>query len=220
MARIDVYGLSEIKVARSDDHPYPLIVTIKGEDDATVRIVCDHLWSTAEELSSSLSGAASEMADILAGWEDTPDEEDGWVTVDRGRYYASLGNLSGRRNERPKSFPTREIAIIELAEAMTRDGYFPNAWFQDERGYTEAIDAEIRAFHDAGGDKMKPLRGVRYPPDTEIQFRDGEGGWWSGYVVRDYGKTGIVYALDGYDEDRFTDDRSEIRKTRTRKEDA
>src|SRR6185437_16667279 len=61
--------------------------------------------------------------------EPEPSEDDAWVVLSAdGRYYAKIfGTDIG-------AFPTREIAIYELAAAMVQRGEFPYAWVTGEHG--------------------------------------------------------------------------------------
>lgn len=100
-------------------------------------------------------------------------------------------------------YPSQDIAEYELARVMAESGVFPNAWYVNDRGNTDNISESLRKYHDEGGDKLLPLRGVEYEDGADITA-DG----LSASVVRDYGDMGIVYVLSGDDEERFTEDRS------------
>jgi hypothetical protein len=54
------------------------------------------------------------------------------------------------------TFDERDDAVIALAREMVRSGCFPDAFETNERGWYTRIDDEVREYHDAGGDKMRP----------------------------------------------------------------
>lgn len=111
-----------------------------------------------------------------------PGEYDGWITLDRDGYSLRLEGVW-----LPGVYPTREIAIYELAAEMSLTGSFPAAWVTGEHGpATASVDMQVRAHHDAGGTGLLPLPGVQYEPGAPVRY-DGEGVWT---VQRDYG-TGI-----------------------------
>jgi hypothetical protein len=204
--RINLYGgLESLSVERSDEYPHPLVVKLVSEGKVVVEVRCEHFYDTAEELRSMFESAVSKLDSIISNWEDTPEPHDGWISFGRGQYYVRLEDSD------VGTFPTQDIAEIELAEAMVKGGVFPNCWCENDRGITHSIDDEIRALHDEGGDGMKPLVGVEYEPGAEILVRYPDGDWLGAYVVRDYGQAGIVYQYRGDDEKHHVEDRSEVR---------
>lgn len=72
-----------------------------------------------------------DYAQRIAIWDGAePDEWDGIIWHERGRWYVYLdGKLQDVRPE------DRDGAIKALAYTMEADGYYPNCFEQDERGY-------------------------------------------------------------------------------------
>ena len=98
-------------------------------------------------------------------------------------------------------YPSRDVAEIELARAMVTAGVFPNAWYVDERGYHVDINAEIRRWHNTGGDGMAPLDGVQYQPGDRVWF-----------VETDWPYVGVEIHTDGDPSIRaHVTDRAELR---------
>lgn len=74
---------------------------------------------------------------------------DGIVAEGRSSYFVSMEGV------RVGDFDTEDEAVYALAEAMVDAGCFPDAFFVNERGNFHRIDADVRALHDDGGDKMR-----------------------------------------------------------------
>jgi hypothetical protein len=174
-------------------------------DHTTIRITVGRFHDNASLLCESLRHLAEDVAEnILDGWEDTPDEDDGYITVDRGRYHVSL------EGEPVGDYPSRDVAEIELARAMVAGGVFPNAWFITDHGNYTDINDSIRRWHDAGGDGMAPLDGVQYQPGDRIWY---DGMDWPYVVVGDWGPAGVEIHTDGDPTIRaHVTDRTELRK--------
>jgi hypothetical protein len=124
-----------------------------------------------------------------------PHESDNYVTLDRGRYYVSLGGANGiSPDSQPRNgYPDPQVAIYELAKLMAERGEFRAAWMEGEHGpSSRSIDDEVRAFHDTGGDQLLPLDGVQYEPGDEVRSNDGT---WE--VICDYGTLGVWLGVAG-----------------------
>lgn len=160
--------------------------------DVTIDLDVGGNSGNAESLRDALAAVAASLTGILAEWEDVPAEWDGYVSPDRGGWYVQL---SGKRvGSDQYGFPTLDIAIYRLAEAMAEAGEFGNAWAEGEHGpTTRSINDEVRAFHDEGGDQMKPLEGVRYAEGDLVEADTG----WPMRVDRDYGPMGVMIYADG-----------------------
>ena len=78
-----------------------------------------------------------------------PTEYDNIVGEDRDGYYVSMEGVS------VGTYQTRDAAELALARAMVDAGCFGDSFYVNERGNYHRIDEEIRALHDAGGDKMR-----------------------------------------------------------------
>lgn len=129
--------------------------------------------------------------DALAGSQDG----DVFIVLDRGRYFVSLGRASTiEPASQPRNgYPDPGVAIYEAALLMAEHGEFPGVWMCGEHGPSERdVADEVRAFHDAGGDQMRPLEGVTYEPGTEVRSNDGT---WE--VIRDYGELGVWLGVYG-----------------------
>jgi hypothetical protein len=184
---MDVLGVNVLVRARTDGTTYVHIDT-DGNGEMLGRLayeVCNG--------GENVCGPGDDEGD------DEPDEEDGYVTLDRDRWWAGLGTWSAG------PFPSIEIATYRLAEAMAATGDFPAAWCQGDHG-PRSLDAEVRAYHDEGGDGMRPLEGVQYAPGELVDTGD-----WSMRVDRDYGQLGVMLYADGDPAvTQFVADRSEI----------
>lgn len=127
--------------------------------------------------------------------EDLPGENDGWVTLDGGRYYVTLGQ-SEPAGQLCGGFPVRAVAVYELARMMADRGEFPAAWISGEHGpAAEGIDSEVRAYCDEVGDKLKPLPGTRYVDGAAVSLAGDD---WPAWIVdRDYGDLGVMIHTEG-----------------------
>lgn len=203
---ITAYGLEMITVERTTDEFGILWLKINTEDGTKVRIQCGRFNEDAYNLKRELEEAAAYVQlEIIEGWEDRPDDSDAYVFCDRGYYYARL------ERDYVGPFPTREIATYELAALMSKQGYYPNAWYEGERGGYDDIGDEVRAFHDEGGDGLKSLIGVQYEPGDEVIVRPDAMFPDVYTVAKDYGHLGIT--LRTYDDTiKHADDRSQIER--------
>lgn len=77
-----------------------------------------------------------------------PQEDDAIIQEHGSGYFAALSESLGH-------FNTLEGAEFALAKAMVDSGYFPDAFYINDRGNYHRIDDDIRAYHDEGGNKMK-----------------------------------------------------------------
>lgn len=204
MTKVTVYGLESLDFERTEEYPSRLILKATGDDGTHIVFEVGCLYDDADTIREMLHSAAGDAAQIVDDWVDEPDiEMDGFVAFDgrAGRYYVTL---FGKTQD--TGYNTQDIAEYELARAMAEAGYFPNAWYQNDRGNTNDIGESVRKYQDEGGDKLLPLLGVEYADGADITA-DG----LSACVVRDYGELGIVYMLSGDDEQRFTEDRSVVK---------
>jgi hypothetical protein len=155
---------------------------------ATIRVSVGRIYGAAL-LGESLRHLAEDVTDtVLHEWQDAPDDADGYITVDRGRYHVTLDTAP------VGDYPSQEIAEIELARAMAARGVFPPAWLVGDRLVVCDINDRIRGWHDAGGDGMAPIDGVQYRPGDPIWYRDGD---WPYRVIGDWGRTGVDLHTDG-----------------------
>lgn len=209
MADIDISGIESINIERECDEDGSILLKIESEDGTTITINCGRFHDDACNLKNLLSSVAHEADTMVTDWEDRPEEEDGYVGSDRGRYFVRLSSQwwqdGGFRSHSDRivreGYPTLDIAMYELAAAMTATGYFPNTWEEGERGGYDDIGNAVRAFHDEeGGTDLKPLGGVEYEDDAEVLVNG-----MSAYVVKDYGTMGIVYVYSGDDTRRHAE---------------
>jgi len=180
-------------------------LTIRA-DSTTFCLAIGPFHDSVSVLAESLRHLAEDIDDtILDGWEDTPDEHDGYIVFDRGRFHVSLeGAPVGH------GYPSQDVAEIELARAMVTAGVFTNAWFITDHGNHVAINDSIRAWHDAGGDAMAPLPGVQYEPGDRVQFTGTD---WPYVVIGDWGPAGVEIHTDGDPTIRsHVTDRSELQR--------
>ena len=156
---------------------------------ATIRVSVGRIYGAAALLGESLRHLAEDVTDtILHEWRDTPDDADGYITVDRGRYHVTLDTSP------VGDYPSQEIAEIELARAMAARGVFPPAWLVGDRLVVCDINDRIRRWHDAGGDGMAPIDGVQYRPGDPIWCGDTD---WPYRVIGDWGRAGVELHTDG-----------------------
>lgn len=222
MARIDAYGIESIKALRKDDENRTLELRIECEDGTTFRIAAGQYCDDAESLESMLRNAAATFkAEVITDWEDVPDFDDDGVVFendcrDGGGYCVKLSGHfwsdgvlvphNQERNVRP--FPTLDIAYYELACAMSAEGYFPNLWYQNERGNWHNIYPEMRKYHDEGGTDVVPLAGVTFAEGADVMH---EGS--TARIVKDYGtELGVVFRYNFSESkgDEHTIDRSSL----------
>jgi hypothetical protein len=141
-----------------------------------------------------LEEAQAEPDDTDPDFVEPDPDNDGFVALDRGGYWARIFGKDLTR--RGRGFPTTDIAIYELARAMAEAGEFPNAWMEGEHGPSvRDINDEVRRFHDEGGSKLLPLEGVQYAPGDEIDSSEEPGLYFT--VDQDYGMLGIVAHASG-----------------------
>jgi hypothetical protein len=195
MIRID-HDLTEptIHVERADDEYGSIILKIESQTE-TITMDAGQLQGDAEILRDALRDALNDVEEILTDWEDRPDEEDGYVTEDRGGYLVQLSGSAPDSMPRD-GYPSRDIAVYELARLMTEHGYFPNAWFVNERGNTDQIGSEIGGMLNESADGVKPLKGVQYE-EGEIVCEDTGALCWPMVVDRDYGRLGLMLYTSG-----------------------
>ena len=180
-----------ISVTRADYEDGDITLTI-DTDDGEITIDCGRFQVDADQLRGELELALVQAREILNDWEDRPDEGDGYVTEERGEF---LPSLSGKRLWKGRhGFPSREIAVYELARAMAEAGYYPNAWYVNERGNTDAIDDAVGAWHGDDG-KLKPLPGVRHEAGDTVSLAGDDWPTWT--VDADYGDMGVMVRTQG-----------------------
>jgi hypothetical protein len=164
------------------DEAGDVTLTIRA-DHATIRVHVGRFYDSASLLAQSLHHLAEDLDEhILHPWEDVPDEDDAYISVDRGRFWVSL------EGARVGDYPSQDVAEIELARAMVTSGVFPNAWYVNDRGNTLDINAGIRRWHNHGGDGMTPIPGVQYQPGDRVRHAQWD---WPQIVVGDWGPAGV-----------------------------
>ncbi len=173
-------------------------------DGLTIAVNVGGRYDDVSLLAESLRHLAEDVTEnILDGWQDTPDEYDAYITVDRGRYHVSL------EGTRVGDYPNRDVAEIELARAMVTGGVFPNAWYITDHGNHVDINDAIRRWHNAHGDGMAPLDTVQYQPGDRVRYVEID---WPCIVVGDWGPAGVEIHTDGDPSIRaHVTDRSELR---------
>jgi len=153
-----------------------------------IRITVGDAYDDVSLLADSLRHLAEDTEEIRDGWQDVPGQYDAYISFDRGRYYVSL------EGSRVGDYPSRQVAEIALARAMVAGGVFPPAWYVTTHGNYVAIDADIRRWHDAGGDQMAPLAGVQYQRGDRVRYApDG----LVYVVIGDWGPAGVEIHTDG-----------------------
>jgi hypothetical protein len=164
-----------------DSHPFDALDVLSDRQRALL----------ARAASSYLPADQGAVPDEDDEDEAIPQSWDGWVTLDNDRYYVML---EGLRAGPELGVPRRNMAIYELAKAMSDRGSFPAAWITGEHGpASESIDAEVRAWHDAGGDGLLPLTGTHFAPG-DIITAHGTVPW---AVAADYGNMGVLLYAPG-----------------------
>lgn len=115
--------------------------------------------------------------------EDSPEDDDGWVILDNGRYYIRWDD-----QEQAQTYPTREIAIYELAALAAKVGVFRRAWLTGEHGpaVMEITDDVQKYYPHEHGSTLQELP-ARYAPGTPVTY---QGDDW--VIRRDYGPLGVV----------------------------
>jgi hypothetical protein len=201
MIHID-HDLTEptIHVTREDDEDGSIILKIESQTE-TITMDAGRFQGDAEILRDALRDALSDVEEILKDWEDRPDEEnDGYVG--EGRHGGYLVRLAGDTPEgMPRDdYPSRDIAVYELARLMAEGGYYPNCWYVNDHGNYEEIGSEVGAYvtnnEESGGWDLKPLEGVQYE-EGEIVCEDTGALCWPMVVDRDYGRLGLMLHAHG-----------------------
>ena len=183
----------QAKAYRRDDESGAVVLWLHT-DDATLEITVGYTDDEAAELAETLTAAAVQASAVADEWEVRPEESDLWVTLDRYRYWVSWGHQD-QPGQPKQGYPSPEIAIYEAARWQAERGEFSAAWMGGEHGPSvRSIDAEIRAYHDAGGDKLLPLPGVVYEDGAIVRLA---GDPWAYVVGRDYGDLGVMIYTDG-----------------------
>lgn len=209
MASIELNALETLNIRawRTEDEAGEVTLVIRT-DDGTVRVRCGRTADDADRLTEALALATGQSAKAADDWDERPDENDLYVTLDRYRYWVSWDGRDQPGQPR-NGYPDRQVAVYEAARWMAGSGEFPAAWISGEHGPAAAsIDSEIRAFHDEGGSQLLPLDGVEYEPGDRVRYNGDEGL----EVVRDYGSLGLWLAVAGDHSagEAFVTDRSRI----------
>jgi hypothetical protein len=179
-------GELDIQAFRTDDEYGNVVLAITAGADR-IEIILGRTVADADNLAGALAGARDQASQVADDWYERPDEDDLYVTLDRGKYWLSWGA------ETRHAYPDRLVAIYEAARWMADRGEFPNAWITGEHGPAAAsIDQEVRTWHDEGGSQLLPLTSVEYEPGDLVRY-DGD----LMEVVGDWGTLGIWLAVAG-----------------------
>lgn len=116
--------------------------------------------------------------------DDKPDEEDGFITDTRHGYEVSFSA------KYRATYPRYGMAMHALAALMIAEGFFPNAWHVDERGYTDNIGAEVST-HETEDGALKPIEGAQYQPGQTVIVSGPLSDWPVWVVLGDYGADGL-----------------------------
>lgn len=202
MTVINVYD-NEPEFGWQRDGEGDILLTIKA-DDTRITINVGHEYDAVTTVQEGLRKLAEDLyTQVVDGWEDIPEEWDARVTADRGEYLVSIGGKD------VTGYPTRDIAVYELARRMADAGEFGNAWYYNEHGTYDNINDEVRKYHDEGGDKLLPLPGVQYQDGATVDYGDPDFPW---IVDRDYGPLGVrVHASGDPDVNALVTDRTELK---------
>lgn len=202
MGEVTLYD-TEPEFGVDRDQAGDVTLTIRAEH-TTIRLCIGAGYGSASLLAHSLHHLAEDVEDdILQGWQDVPDEGDGYVTFERGLYHVSLdGTYVG-------DYPSQDVAELELARAMLAGGVFPNAWYVNDHGNTHAIDDNVRRWHNPAGDAMVVLDGVQYQPGDRVHYAPED---WPYLVVGDWGPAGVeIHAVGDPSIRAHVTDRGELR---------
>lgn len=185
-------GSPSFTIEKNADGDVVLTITDDTDPGSEITINTGSGYSGAEELADSLDTLNDDMKNIMANWEDTPDDEDGYISFYNGAYYARLsGSYIG---DDARGFPSRDIAEYELAKAMATAGYFPNCWLEGERGGYDLLD--LSRFNDDEGN-IKPLEGVQHETGSLVSVPERLSDWTTWVVDGDYGTMGLMLHTSG-----------------------
>lgn len=130
-------GPVTLDLERTGDEFGDLILTVTDDMDRSLKLRLGSMYEDAAELTSQLHKALEQSQDICNHWKDRPHEWDGFygpvwgdgynVTLD-AQHVASVGD--------------RDAALLRLIVECERNGYFPNLWYEDERGWQEDVSPE------------------------------------------------------------------------------
>jgi hypothetical protein len=181
-------GSPSFKIEKDESGDVVLTITDDTDPSSEIIIHTGSGYTGAEELADALDTLNDDMRDIITNWEDSPDEEDGYISFYNGKYCVSLsGNQVGQ-------YPSRDIAEYELAKAVIETGYYPNCWLEGERGGHDLLD--LSRFTDEQ-DNLKPLEGVQYGAGDDVTVSEPLSDWSSWVVDGDYGTLGLLLHIDG-----------------------
>ncbi len=195
MAEIMLSGDCEFSVEHSDENEEIVFILEAGDD--TVRLIAGGSATDAADLASQLRSAAEDADTIADDWEETPDQETDGIVYETSDGYtidlegAALEDLGGR----VRVFPTQDIAIYELARAMTDRRVCPDAWYVSERGDHEPIGSHIYTHLIDDEDKLRPPTGAKYSQGDVVSLA-GDG-WPTWTVDGDYGEYGVMIHAQG-----------------------
>lgn len=183
MSKHEFYATEDlgISIERTDDESGDIIMTVTA-NGGEITINCGPALDDAWQLHDELNKATQVAFDLRDNWENRPDEEDGYVFSGRDGYFAKLsGTQAG-------PFPSQDVATYELARMMATADFFPDSWWQNERGTLSSTVDAVGAYLDDG--KIKPLDGVRFADGDEVLVPAED---WRHWVVdHDYGNLGVM----------------------------
>lgn len=181
---IDVKDDTDFLVEHEEDegrYGYDQLVIVIRDGDSEIRLRSRPGYTGVEDLASAFSYAAEKARKIRDTIADLPDDTDAWIHSDRSQSWFRVELEGVTIGE----WPDEDVAVYELARAMSEHGSFPAAWLDPGDGPV-SVDDRVRAHHDEGGTGLLPLEGVKYDEGDDVQVL-GRYGWVDATVVHDYG---------------------------------
>ena len=198
MAQITLDALEtlDIKAQRTeaDEDGNGDVLLVIRTDEGTVRVRVGQTTDDADRLEVTLRKAAGQASEVADTWEDRPDRYDGYVTLDRGRWFVTFSQQSPAGQSR-SGYPSSEIAIYELARMITERGEFINVWSEGEHGPSSRPIGDQVYAHIDENDQLRPLPGVRYEDGDLVTLTTDD--WPTWVVDHDYGELGVMVHTEG-----------------------